>query len=81
MLKTVPGVGTVAGGVLQGVVQALVTRWIGAVFITYFRHEMREPEGGMAALARREWQRLTSTAELRKLVQIARNRLAEENDA
>jgi small GTP-binding protein len=80
MLKTVPGVGTVAGGVLQGVVQALITRWIGAVFIAYFRNEMREPRGGMAALARREWERMTSRAELRKLVQAARNRLSEEND-
>ena len=81
MLKTVPGIGTVAGGVLQGIVQALVTRWIGSVFIVYFRNEMREPPGGMAALARQEWDRVTSVAELRKLVQAARGRLTEENDA
>jgi hypothetical protein len=80
LLKTVPGVGTVAGGVLQGLVQALVTRWIGAVFIAYFRDEMREPAGGMVGLARREWERVTSVAELRKLVQAARGRLIEKND-
>ncbi len=69
LLKTVPGAGTIAGGVLQGLVQALITRWIGAVFISYFKHEMKQPEGGLASLARREWQRLTTAAELRSLLQ------------
>ncbi len=55
MLKTVPGVGTLAGGVLQGLVQALVTRWIGQVFIVYFRAEMQEPPQGWAGLAREQW--------------------------
>ena len=32
LLKSVPGAGTIAGGLLQGIVQALITRWIGAVF-------------------------------------------------
>ncbi len=72
LLKTVPGAGTIAGGVLQGLVQALITRWIGAIFIHYFKHEMREPEGGLASLARREWQRLTTAAELGKLLTSAR---------
>jgi uncharacterized protein (DUF697 family) len=75
MLKTIPGIGTIAGGALQGIVQALVTRWIGAIFITYFRNEMQLPEGGLASLARREWQKLTTADELRKLVSQARNRL------
>lgn len=75
LLKSVPGVGTIAGGALQGVVQALVTRWIGAIFIEYFRNEMQFPEGGLASLARREWQKLTTADELRKLVQTARERL------
>jgi small GTP-binding protein len=72
LLKTVPGAGTIAGGLLQGIVQALVTRWIGAVFISYFRDEMRTPQGGLTGLARREWQRVTSVAELRKLIKTAR---------
>ncbi|MCA9269288.1 MAG: GTP-binding protein, partial [Planctomycetales bacterium] len=71
LLKTVPGAGTIAGGALQGAVMALVTRWIGAVFIEYFKHEMQEPPGGLANLARREWQRLTRVDELRKLIQVA----------
>jgi uncharacterized protein len=75
MLKTVPGAGTIAGGVLQGVVQAIVTRWIGAVFIEYFRNEMQQPEGGFAALARRQWQHVTSLAELHRFVQEARMKL------
>jgi hypothetical protein len=78
LLKTVPGAGTIAGGVLQGLVQALITRWIGAVFISYFRNEMKQPEGGMAGLARREWQKLTTTAELKKLVQSARRHFGSE---
>ncbi len=72
LLKTVPGAGTIAGGLLQGIVQALVTRWIGAVFVSYFRDEMRTPQGGMTGLARREWERVTSIGELRKLIKTAR---------
>ena len=75
MIKTVPGIGTLTGGAMQGVVQALITRWIGAVFIEYFRHEMRPPEGGLAELARRQWKFVTSASELRKLVTAARQPL------
>lgn len=78
MLKSVPGIGTIAGGFLQGIVLALVTRWIGSVFIEYFRNEMQEPRGGLSALARREWDRLTTADELRKLVSAARSHLSEE---
>ena len=53
--------------------QALVTRWIGVVFIAYFKAEMK-PAEGLANLARREWQRLTSPGELVKFVQQARDR-------
>jgi hypothetical protein len=67
LLKTVPGVGTIAGGVLQGLVQAIVTRWIGQVFIAYFRDEMREPPAGWAALARAKWDQVTRPAELAQL--------------
>ncbi|HPM79484.1 MAG TPA: GTP-binding protein [Candidatus Anammoximicrobium sp.] len=72
LLKSVPGAGTIAGGMLQGIVQALITRWIGSVFVTYFRNEMQTPQGGLTGLARREWDRVTSADELRKLVQTAR---------
>jgi uncharacterized protein (DUF697 family)/GTP-binding protein EngB required for normal cell division len=75
VLKTVPIAGTIAGGALQGVVQALVTRWIGAVFIHYFKSEMQMPADGLANLARREWQRLTSPVELVKFLGEARERL------
>jgi uncharacterized protein len=74
LLKTVPIAGTIAGGALQGIVQALVTRWIGAVFIGYFQADMKLPPEGLANLARREWQRLTSPTELLKLIQQARDR-------
>lgn len=77
LLKTVPGVGTIAGGFLQGIVQALVTRWIGAVFIVYFRDELHQIEGGLAGEARRQWERLTTVDELRKLVADARKKLDE----
>lgn len=80
LLKTVPGVGTLAGQFLQGIVQALITRWIGAVFITYFRNEMKQPEGGLAALARKEWEKLTTMDELRKLVRDARTHLSSNHD-
>jgi uncharacterized protein (DUF697 family) len=75
LLKTVPVAGTIAGGALQGIVQALVTRWIGMVFIGYFKSEMKMPPEGLANLARREWQRLTSGAELVKFLQEANDKL------
>ena len=74
-LKTVPIAGTIAGGALQGIVQALVTRWIGLVFISYFRSEMKMPPEALADVARRQWQQLTSPTELVKLIQDARQKL------
>jgi uncharacterized protein (DUF697 family) len=74
MLKSIPLAGTIAGGALQAVVQALVTRWIGLVFIGYFKTEMKMPPEGLANLARREWQQLTSPAKLIEFVQEARAR-------
>jgi uncharacterized protein len=78
LLKTVPGVGTIAGGILQGLVQALVTRWIGRVFCQYFRNEMQPPPGGLAELARREWAEVTRPEQLKKLIQMGRERLAKD---
>jgi uncharacterized protein (DUF697 family) len=75
LVKSVPLAGSIAGGALQGLVQALVTRWIGAVFIAYYKSEMQMPADGLANVARREWQRLTSPAELVKFVQAARDKL------
>jgi hypothetical protein len=60
---------------LQGIVQALVTRWIGLVFMDYFKSEMKMPPEGLANLARRQWQQLTSPAELLKFIQDARDKL------
>ena len=77
IIKSVPIAGTIAGGVLQGSVQALITRWIGMVFIEYFRTEMQTPEGGLAGLARRKWNIVTSADELRKLLHGAREKLAD----
>lgn len=76
ILKTAPGIGTITGGVVQGLVQALVTRWIGRVFMEYFRHEMQPPPGGLAELARRQWAEVTRPEQLKKLIQLGRERLA-----
>jgi len=78
LLKTVPGVGTIAGGILQGLVQALVTRWVGRVLVEHFRNEMTTPSGGMADLARRKWNEVTQPQELIRLVQQGRQRLRGE---
>lgn len=77
LLKTVPGIGTIPGMLLNGIVMAIVTRWIGNVFMIYFKNGMQEPEGGLAGLARREWAKVTNTENLRKLVQEARERYVE----
>ncbi len=75
MLKTVPGIGTIAGGAIQGLVQALVTRWIGRVFCEYFRNAMQPPAGGLAELARRQWAEVTRPEQLKKLIQMGREKL------
>ena len=71
LLKTVPGVGTITGGLLQGLVQVLVTRWIGGVFIQYFRNELhqRRPTGpvwpavsGARSLSPKSWPNWSSWA-------------------
>ena len=80
LLKTVPGIGTVAGGAVQGIAQAIVARWIGYVFIDYFKNEMQQPEGGMAALARSKWDMVTSVVELRKLVKQSRGKMKGDDD-
>ncbi len=75
LLKTVPGVGTITGGLLQGLVQVLVTRWIGGVFIEYFRNEMKEAATDWASLARAQWAKVTQPQELSKLVKTGIARL------
>jgi small GTP-binding protein len=75
VLKTVPGIGTIAGGLVQGLTQALVTKWIGNVFKEYYRHDMQAPPGGLAELARNQWQELTRVDSLRKLIQRGRSEL------
>lgn len=72
LLKTVPGIGTIAGGLVQGLARALVTRWVGNVFVEYYRRDMQAPSGGIAELARDQWQLLTRPDSLRKLVQRGR---------
>ncbi len=80
LLKTVPGIGTIAGGLVQGTVQALVTRWIGNVFQKYFQEEMKAPPGGLAELAREQWQQLTRPESLRKLIQVGRRELTDTSE-
>lgn len=77
LLKSVPGIGTVTGGAIQGIAQAITARWIGLVFIDYFKNEMQQPEGGLAALARNKWNSVTSVNEIRRIVKDARTCLKE----
>ena len=78
LLKTVPGIGTITGGLLQGLVQAVVTRWIGRVFCAYFKNEMKPPPGGLAELARQEWTKQMAAEAIRKLVLAGRTRRQDE---
>ena len=78
MLKTVPGVGTITGGALQGLVQMLVTRWIGRVFIVYFKREMQAAATDWASLAREQWKEVTRPEELTRLVKAGLARLGAE---
>ena len=56
LLKTIPIAGTIAGGAVQGIVQALVTRWIGGRLHQAISKRDAAPPDGLANLARREWQ-------------------------
>ena len=78
LLKTVPGIGSIAGGLVQGTVQAIVTRWIGKVFCEYYRNEMKSPPGGLAAVAKQQWQEVTRPDELRRLVRLGREKIVGE---
>ncbi len=76
-LKGVPGIGTLTGGAVQGLTQALVTRWIGRVFIEYFKNEMQPPKGGLGAMARRKWEQVSAAKEI---ADMALSRLNEARD-
>lgn len=78
LLKSVPIAGTIAGGAIQGLTQAFVTRWVGSVFIHYFQTEMQQQPSGLANVARQEWQKLTTPTELLKFVQTAREKLTKK---
>jgi len=79
MLKTVPGVGTLAGGLVQGLAQALITRWVGNVLVRYLQNEMKAPPGGLAEIARTEWQELTKPESLRRLIAMGRERFSQRD--
>jgi uncharacterized protein len=73
LIKVVPGVGTLAGGAMQGFIQALMVRWIGSTFIEYFRKEMKTV-GGLAEVARQKWREVTQPSSITELAQRARTR-------
>lgn len=75
LLKSVPVAGTIAGGALQGLTQAFLTRWIGGIFIAHFQSEMQLPAEGLANLALEEWRKLTKPTELLKFMQTAKEKL------
>ena len=41
---------------------------------------MKTPEGGLAGLARRHWDKVMAVDELRKLVQTARSKLSDDGE-
>ncbi len=79
-LKGVPGIGTLAGGTMQGLVQALVTQWIGRVMKDYFSQDKAESAIPLDELARRHWEKLTSKSELINLAMNGRPYLKEHKD-
>jgi uncharacterized protein len=75
LLKAVPGVGTVAGGAMQGIVQAVVTQWIGRTFMTYFRGGMKMDYPSLEDEARRQWDVVTEASSLAELARQALERV------
>lgn len=74
-IKSFPGMGTLAGGLLQGLTQALLARWVGRVFIEFFRNGMQAPEGSLDALAKAQWKQVTTPVELNSLIREGLDRL------
>lgn len=74
-IKSFPGMGTLAGGLLQSLTQALLARWVGRVFIEFFRNDMQPPEGSLEALARAQWKQVTTSVELNSLIREGIGRL------
>jgi hypothetical protein len=75
-LKTIPGAGTLAGGILQGLTQAFIAQWIGRVFIQYFAEEMNASMGELTRNAKSQWEVLTKPEELSSLVKIGLKHIA-----
>ncbi len=76
-LKGVPGLGTLAGGALQGVTQALVTQWIGRVMKEYFSKSREETATALDEMARRHWEKMTSRSELVNLAMTGMKYISE----
>jgi len=67
-IKGIPVAGTLSGGALQGVVQAVVTRWIGTVMVEYFQErKSRETGSDLQSLAMEKWKEATSASQLASL--------------
>jgi uncharacterized protein (DUF697 family) len=79
-LKSVPGVGTLAGGALQGIVQALVARWAGRVLIAHFEEGSSARPGSLAELSRAQWKAVTQTSALVEHVRAGVKRLGTKSD-
>ena len=58
----------------------LVTRWIGGVFIVYFKREMQDSATDWASLAREQWKQVTRPEELAKLVRMGLSRLGADKE-
>jgi predicted GTPase/uncharacterized protein (DUF697 family) len=81
-LKMVPGAGTLAGSVTQGIVQALIARWAGNVLIEHFQKASRDEPGSLAELSRSHWKAVTQTSSLLEHVRAGIKQLgARERDA
>jgi hypothetical protein len=68
-----------AGGLVQGVAQALITRWVGNVFVRYLQNEMQPPPGGLVEVARAEWRTLTTPDSLRRLISLGREQIGRKD--
>ena len=79
-LKGVPGIGTLTGGAIQGLTQALITRWVGNVFIEYFKNEMELPKGGLPRLSRDIWDKVSMPKEITDMA-LARLEEARQEEA
>ncbi len=80
-LKGMPVAGSLTGGMLQGITQAVITRWVGLVMIDYFKEQDQSEQAmDLQSVAMEEWKKVTAPSHLASLAAEALKRFRAGKD-